>query len=77
MAHRNHRKQCVLCISNRGYRAALLPRRIYVSLADPEAAALGLVRVVDESGEDYLFPAKLFTAIEVPKEASKLFKVAN
>jgi len=53
-------------VSNRGYRASLIVRRLYRQLADPEAERRGLVRVVDESGEDYLFPERLFTALELP-----------
>ena len=66
MAARTMRKQYVVCLSNEGYRASLVVRRIYPSLPDAEAAERGLVRVVDESGEDYLFPEALFESIELP-----------
>ena len=59
-------KQYVLCISNRGYGASLVVRRLYEQVSDPEAASRGLLRVVDESGEDYLFPQELFAALELP-----------
>ena len=42
-------------------------RRLYRQLPDPEAAKRGLLRVIDESGEDYLFPTDLFSAITLPK----------
>lgn len=58
----------LLCLSNRGYRASLIPRKVYEQLADNEAGELGLVRVVDESGQDYLFPARLFVPLELPKD---------
>jgi hypothetical protein len=44
----------------------LVVRRLYELVADPEAAKRGLFRVVDESGEDYLFPQELFAAVELP-----------
>jgi hypothetical protein len=56
----------VVCIDNEGYRASLVTRRIYESLPDAEAARKGLIRVVDESGEDYLFPTALFEKIDLP-----------
>jgi hypothetical protein len=56
----------VLCLSNRGYAASLIVRRAYEQLADPEAEARGLLRIIDESGEDYLFPQRLFAALELP-----------
>ena len=58
--------QFVVCVNNAGYPASLETRKIYVSLRDAEAARHGLVRVVDESGEDYLYPEALFRSIELP-----------
>jgi len=77
MARRDPTEQYVVCVSNRGYQASLVVRRIYRSLPDPKAMTRGLLRVVDESGEDYLFPAKLFVAIELPKEAGRAFRAAS
>lgn len=62
-----------LCISDGGYSASLLVRTIYRGLSDPEAESHGMLRVIDESGEDYLFPASLFVPIEVPEEAAHAF----
>jgi hypothetical protein len=59
---------CVVCLGNRGYKASLIVRKIYETIPDPDAARRGLLRVVDESGEDYLFPESLFAAIDVPKD---------
>lgn len=59
----------VLCIASGGYEASLEPRKIYRVLDDERAATDGMMRVIDESGEDYLFPADLFVPIEVPAEA--------
>ena len=63
---RSRRGQFVLCLRTEGYKVSLEARKIYVALPDPEAAAHQQIRVVDESGEDYLFPAALFVPIEVP-----------
>jgi hypothetical protein len=66
MAKSSRPRQYVLCLSNRGYGASLVVRRLYERLTDPEAAKRGLLRIVDESGEDYLFPEDLFAAVELP-----------
>ena len=66
MKRRARTKGFLLCLSNRGYRASLIPHKVYRQIPDDEASEHGLVRVVDESGEDYLFPARLFAAIELP-----------
>jgi hypothetical protein len=56
----------VVCVRNTGYSASLEQNKIYVSIPDPDAERHGQLRVVDESGEDYLFSANRFVAIEVP-----------
>jgi len=60
-----------VCLSNRGYPASLVVRRLYRVLDDPAAARRGLIRVVDESGEDYLFPKRLFAALDLPTTVAK------
>ena len=62
-----------MCIKNRGYAAALEVRKVYRVLRDSAAAKRGLVRIVDESGEDYLYPTGLFVAIDVPRGAIRAF----
>lgn len=59
----------LLCVANGGYPASLEVRKVYRTVADAAAAARGLVRVIDESGEDYLFPRDLFVAITLPAPA--------
>jgi hypothetical protein len=59
-------KQLVVCIKNDGYLASLEKRKIYVALKDAQAERHGLVRIIDESGEDYLFPKSFFRAIALP-----------
>lgn len=63
----------VLCIRSDGYEASLEPRKIYRILRDETAEARSLVRVIDESGEDYLYPTSFFVPIEVPADAEKAF----
>ena len=77
MVRKNNKGHYVVCVSNRGYRASLVLRRIYRTLADPEAAKRSLVRVVDESGEDYLYPTTMFVAIDIPREVVATFKKAS
>jgi hypothetical protein len=56
----------VLCISNRGYRFSLVVRRVYRQLPDNDAGKHAMVRVIDESSEDYLFPSELFVPLDLP-----------
>jgi hypothetical protein len=66
-------RQFFLCIRNDGYAASLQPRTVYAALSDPDAESHGMLRIVDESGEDYLFPANLFVPIDVPEAAARVF----
>ena len=77
MRRRGPEKQYVVCVRNEGYRASLVLRRIYRRLSDPDAAKRGLVRVIYESGEDYLYPEQLFVPIALPKAADKAFSLAT
>jgi hypothetical protein len=63
----------VLCIRNEGYQASLDLRKVYRLIADPQAESRGMLRVVDNSGEDYLFPSDRFVPITVPAEANVAF----
>ena len=60
-------KQLVVCLKNKGYDASLERRKIYQVRPDARAAKHGLIRVVDESGDDYLYPRAFFAPIELPK----------
>jgi hypothetical protein len=64
-------KQLVVCIKNDGYLASLEKRKIYVALRDAQANEHGLVRIIDESGDDYLYPKSLFRAIALPQAVKK------
>jgi hypothetical protein len=59
-------KQLVVCVDNEGYPASLEKRKIYVALPDAAAEKHGLLRIVDESGEDYLYPKTSFRSIALP-----------
>jgi hypothetical protein len=56
----------VLRVRNAGYRASLERRKLYQTIPDADAAANGQIRVIDESGEDYIFPKRLFVALDLP-----------
>jgi archaellum component FlaG (FlaF/FlaG flagellin family) len=57
-----------VCVRNAGYEASLERHKIYPVLPDPDAEKDGDIRVVDESGEDYLYPGDWFVRIDVPDE---------
>ncbi len=56
----------VICINNEGYEASLEIRKLYQVVADEVGSRHGQTRVIDESGEDYLYPAEYFLPIELP-----------
>jgi hypothetical protein len=56
----------VVCINNAGYAAALERRKIYQVLPDSSAAQHRLLRIIDESGEDYLYPEQYFVLVSLP-----------
>ena len=60
------KQRFVVCLQNNGYEVSLEPRKIYQLLPDLEAAKHDQLRVIDESGEDYLYPASYFAPIELP-----------
>lgn len=64
----------VLCIRNDDYPASLEPRKVYETLPDAKAERHGMIRVVDESGEDYLYPKSYF--LELAPEVSSTFEQA-
>jgi hypothetical protein len=68
MATRNGgRGRFVVCVRNTGFSASLEVRKIYRALPDRSAEKHGMLRVVDESGEDYLYPTKFFMALDLPQ----------
>ena len=68
---KNSVKKFVVCLKNTGYEVSLEPRKIYQLLPDLEAAKHKQLRVVDESGEDYLYSANCSSPIELPQPIRK------
>lgn len=62
-----------ICIQNEGYPASLKLWKIYRVVSDEKAQQHRLVRIVDESGEDYLYPESYFVPIELPRAAEEAF----
>ena len=60
-------KHFVVCVRNDDYEGALELRKIYEVLEDRDAEPHDMIRVIDESGEDYLYPSNWFLAIELPQ----------
>jgi hypothetical protein len=63
--------QFVVCVNNRKYRVSLELRKLYRVIPDPTAARHGQLRVIDESGEDYLYPMGNFVTVDLPPSAEK------
>ncbi|MEQ1635796.1 MAG: hypothetical protein ABL903_03830 [Methylococcales bacterium] len=55
-----------ICVDNRDYEVSLEMRKLYEIIADTDAEKHGQIRVIDESGDDYLYPAALFDRITLP-----------
>jgi hypothetical protein len=64
-------KPFVLCIDNTDYHASLIPGKVYRIVPDPRAAKDDLVRIVDESGEDYLYHKDYFLFVDFPPSVTK------
>jgi hypothetical protein len=71
------RRRLVLCLRNDGYEVSLERRKIYTALPDADAARHGQLRIIDESGDDYLFPASYFTEIELPNAVRRAVLAAG
>ncbi|MBU1616126.1 hypothetical protein KJ693_12575 [bacterium] len=72
-----HEVKFAVCINNSEYPASLELHKIYQILPDEDAAQDGDIRIVDESGEDYLYPVEWFVVLDVPyKVETSLLQVA-
>ena len=69
MKEREH--QFVICVRNGENPASLELRKIYEIIPDPKATKRNLLRVIDESGEDYLYPANFFVPVKLPQATSR------
>jgi hypothetical protein len=76
MPMRSTRKQFVVCLRNKGYEVSLERRKIYQVLPDAEAAKHKQIRIIDESGEDYLYPQGFFAPIELPQTLRRAVQAA-
>jgi len=71
-------RRLVICLDNSGYEVSLERRKIYVAIPDAEAARHGKVRVIDESGDDYLYPEERFIEAELPQATRRaILQVAS
>jgi hypothetical protein len=61
------RKTLVICVDNEGYEVSLEQRKLYLSIPDARADKLGKLRVIDESGDDYVYPKEFFVAVVLPR----------
>ena len=66
----------VICLRNKGYEASLEQLKLYRLLPDREAQKHKLIRIVDESGDGYLYPANFFTPIELPQPIRRAIRAA-
>jgi hypothetical protein len=66
-----------VCLQNSGFPASLEVRKLYPFLKDPEAEAHDLIRVIDESGEDYLYPSKFFRKLSLPSDIQRALQLAS
>ncbi|MGD1074010.1 MAG: hypothetical protein ABSB15_28195 [Bryobacteraceae bacterium] len=64
-------KPFALCVDNDGYQASLIPGKVYRIISDAPAAKSDLIRVVDQSGEDYLFHKSHFVFVDFPPAIKK------
>ncbi len=69
-----HRSKFVLCIRNGGS-DDLEVRKVYQVFEDPSAAQDGYLRIIDESGEDYLYPAEYFVPVRLPAAVSEALRI--
>ena len=74
---RSKSRHFAVCLSNAGYEASLEFRKLYAVLDDSDARADDLIRVIDESGEDYLYPARFFQKIDLPVELQRKLRRAS
>ncbi len=76
MRQKNEKQEFMLCLENKDCED-LVRRKIYQVLPDDEALEEGFVRVIDESGEDYLYPKSFFISIQLPIEAQEVFQAVR
>lgn len=70
------KRRFVICISDGGYPESLEPRKFYEALDDSEAAREGMIRVIDESREGYLYSKEMFLETTLPREIAEVLEAA-
>jgi hypothetical protein len=70
------RRRFAVCVDNTDYEASLIPRKIYEVIPDETAARDDLIRVIDESGEDYLYHISHFVFVQFPVEVERALAAA-
>ena len=66
-------KRLVICIDNKGNEASLEQWKVYQCLPDEEAERHNEIRVIDEEGEDYLYPSDIFSSVSLEASIAKMF----
>ena len=66
-----------VCLRNPGFDASLEVRKLYPVVDDPAAETHKLIRIIDESGEDYLYPARMFRKLFLPAELQRALRLAS
>jgi hypothetical protein len=64
-------KNFAVCVNNKGYPASLELRKLYQVIPDEQAAKHGQIRIVDESGENYLYPEQYFAPVQLPQDTQR------
>jgi len=70
-------KGFAVCLRNGGFGASLEVRKLYPFISDPDVEANNLIRVVDESSEDYLYPARLFRKLALPSDIQRALRLPS
>jgi hypothetical protein len=74
---KNKTTNFALCLNNEGYRSSLEVGKLYRTVPDKEAEAHGLIRVIDESGEEYAFGVERFHLMDLPPTIKKTLLQAS
>ncbi|MEW6685454.1 MAG: hypothetical protein AB1393_04530 [Candidatus Edwardsbacteria bacterium] len=77
MKRHNLKPQFAVCVKNEGYSASLELWKIYQVIPNGRSARHQYIRIIDESGEDYLYPADYFVPIELPQAIERALSLAT
>ena len=77
MINQHEKKRLVICIDNKGNEASLERWKVYQCLPDEEVERHNEIRVVDEEGEDYLYPSDFFSPVSLEPSVTKIFIMQN